>query len=253
VVNLREMKNEDVLLTVIIPVLNEEKTISTILDRVLAVDIDKDIIVVDDGSTDQTLTILKQRQNDRIRVFSHDRNRGKGAAVQTALPHARGFYTIIQDGDLEYDPSDYVRLMEVMRLQNARVVFGSRILGKQPMSYLRYWLGGRGVTWFTNLLFRSRITDEPTCYKMVETDLLRSLNLECPGFEFCPEVTGKILKRKIPIYEIPIRYNPRSLEEGKKINWTDGFIALWILLKIRLTGRPYFRKNSKTHQSSGHP
>ncbi|MCD4653360.1 hypothetical protein K8T06_05440 [bacterium] len=104
------------------------------------------------------------------------------------------------------------------------------------MSYLRFWLGGRGVTWFTNLLFGSKITDEPTCYKLFESKLLQSLDLQCPGFEFCPEVTGKILKRRIPIYEVPIIYSPRSLEEGKKIRWIDGFIALWTLLKIRITG-----------------
>lgn len=241
--NLREMKNEGILLTVIIPVLNEGRTIDTILDRVLAVDMDKEIIVVDDGSTDKTPEILARRANDRIRALTHPQNKGKGAAIQTALPHARGTYTIIQDGDLEYDPNDYHKLLNLMREKNAQVVFGSRILGKQPMSYLRYWLGGRGVTWFTNLLFRSRLTDEPTCYKMFETELLKSLNLECPGFEFCPEVTGKLLKRKIPIYETPIHYNPRSLEEGKKIKWKDGFIALWTLLMIRLTGRPCLRKN----------
>ncbi|MBN1878569.1 glycosyltransferase family 2 protein [bacterium] len=237
------MKSSKTLLTVIIPVLNEEKTIDTILDRVLAVNIEKEIIVVDDGSTDSTPYKLKARESDTIRILTHPENLGKGSAIHTALAEVKGRYVIIQDGDLEYDPNDYIRLMDVMLAKSARAVFGSRILGKQPMSYLRYWLGGRGITWFTNLLFATKITDEPTCYKMIETDLLRSLNLECPGFEFCPEVTGKILKQGIPIFEIPINYNPRSLEEGKKIRWVDGFIALWTLVKIRVWGRSYLTKH----------
>jgi dolichol-phosphate mannosyltransferase len=244
------METTGILLTIIIPVLNEEKTIDTILHRILEVDLDKEIIAVDDGSTDTTFQKLKKRESDRFRVLSHSDNRGKGAAIHTALPFARGKYTIIQDGDLEYDPNDYIKLLDVIQSGNARVVYGSRILGKQPMSYLRYWLGGRGVTLFTNFLFGSHITDEPTCYKMFETSLLQSLDLECPGFEFCPEVTGKILKRRIEIHETAISYNPRSLEDGKKINWVDGFIALWTLLKIRLTGHSYLRKYPKKCQSN---
>jgi len=224
-------------LTVIIPVLNEEKTIEIVLDRVLNLDIDLEIIVVDDGSTDSTPALLKKHVSDRVKVFTHTENRGKGAAIQTALPSIQGKFTVIQDGDLEYDPRDFKRLLDVMTHQNAQVAYGSRILGKQPMSYLRYWLGGRGITLATNLLFGSRITDEPTCYKMFDSRLLKSLDLKCPGFEFCPEVTGKILKRRINIHEIPITYNPRTLEEGKKIRWMDGLIALWTLLKIRISGK----------------
>lgn len=231
------MKEWDYELTVIIPVLNEEKTIDTVIDSVLAQDIRLEIIIVDDGSTDLTPEKLEQRVSENVSVLTHPVNRGKGAAIQTALPHIRGRYTVIQDGDLEYDPADFRRMLDVMVREDANVVYGSRILGKQPMSYLRYWLGGRGVTVATNLLFGSKITDEPTCYKMFATELLQSLNLQCPGFEFCPEVTGKILKRRIKIHEIPIRYNPRSLEEGKKIRWTDGLIALWTLLKIRISGK----------------
>lgn len=232
-VSLPSMSGTQFKLSVIIPVLNEEKTLNLILDRVLDVDLDLEIIVVNDGSTDGTQEILKQRESDNVRVLTHEVNKGKGAAIQTALPHLRGRYTIIQDGDLEYDPSDFIPMLELMEKKQGQVVYGSRILGKQPMSYLRFWLGGRGVTWFTNLVYGSHITDEPTCYKMFETKLLQSLELSCPGFEFCPEVTGKILRRRIPILELPITYNPRSLEEGKKIRWTDGFIALWTLLKIR--------------------
>jgi len=232
------VNTNNVLLTVVIPVLNESATIDKILDRVLSVDVEKEVIVVDDGSTDSTLEKLKARSEPNIQVLTHPANKGKGAAIQTAVPFIRGRYTVIQDGDLEYDPNDYLRLIDAMKDRQVRVVYGSRMLTKQPMSYWRYWIGGRGVTWFTNLLFGSQLTDEPTCYKMFESDLLRSLDLECPGFEFCPEVTGKILKKGISIIEVPITYNPRSIEDGKKIRWIDGIIALWTLLKIRLTGHP---------------
>jgi len=224
-------------LTVIIPILNEEKTIQDIVNRVLAVDLDLDIIIVDDGSDDETPKILKFLESDKIRVLTHSSNQGKGAAIRTATPHIQGNYAIIQDGDLEYDPQDFIPLMDAIKNQNARVVYGSRILSNSRMSYLRYWLGGRGVTWFTNLIFRSRLTDEPTCYKLFESDLLKSLDLKCTGFEFCPEVTGKILKQGIPILEVPIKYSPRSIEDGKKIRWQDGVIALWVLFKIRFLAR----------------
>jgi len=224
-------------LTVIIPILNEEKTIQDIVNRVLAVDLDLDIIIVDDGSDDETPKILKFLESDKIRVLTHSSNQGKGAAIRTATPHIQGNYAIIQDGDLEYDPQDFIPLMDAIKNQKARVVYGSRILSNSRMSYLRYWLGGRGVTWFTNLIFRSRLTDEPTCYKLFESDLLKSLDLKCTGFEFCPEVTGKILKQGIPILEVPIKYSPRSIEDGKKIRWQDGVIALWVLFKIRFLAR----------------
>ncbi|HPQ41266.1 MAG TPA: glycosyltransferase family 2 protein, partial [bacterium] len=159
-VTLLRMKQWAYELSVVIPVLNEEKTIETVLDRVLDLDIPLEIVVVDDGSTDATPAILEHRKSVNVMVLTHSRNRGKGAAIQTALPHLRGRYTVIQDGDLEYNPADFHRLLEVMQAENAQVVFGSRILGRQPMSYLRYWLGGRGVTLATNLLFGSRITDE---------------------------------------------------------------------------------------------
>ncbi|MBN1297819.1 glycosyltransferase family 2 protein [bacterium] len=239
------MNSETCELTVIIPVLNEERTIDTILDRVLALPIDLEVIVVDDGSTDATPEILQRRTDSRLSVLRHPVNRGKGAAIHTAIPSIKGRFTVIQDGDLEYDPSDFHRMLEKVKSEEAQVVYGSRILGKQPMSYLRYWLGGRGITLFTNFLFGSHITDEPTCYKMIDSSLLKSLDLSCPGFEFCPELTGKILKRKIPIHEIPIHYHPRTLEQGKKIRWTDGLIALWTLLKIRLTGRVSFFQSSE--------
>lgn len=220
-------------LSVIIPVLNEGKTLRTIVDRVLAVDLDMELLLIDDGSTDGTPKILESIQSDTIRIFTHDHNKGKGAAIRTAVPHIRGTYAVIQDGDLEYDPQDFIRLMDEIKKKNGRVIYGSRILSNSKMSYLRYWIGGRGVTFATNLLYGSKLTDEPTCYKLFESKLLQSLDLQSTGFEFCPEVTGLVLKMKIPIIEIPIKYEPRSIQEGKKIRWQDGVIALWVLFKIR--------------------
>ena len=227
------MNLERPLLTIIIPVFNESKTIKSILGRVQDVDISKEIIVVDDASSDNTYSIVESLNQPNIKLLRHVTNRGKGAAIQTAIPNISGQYIIIQDGDLEYDPQDFKKLMDVVHRTNARVVYGSRILSHSRMSYLRYWLGGRGVTFVTNMLFGSQLTDEPTCYKLIESELFRDLNVESVGFEFCPEVTGKILKRGIKIHEVPISYNPRSIEDGKKIRWKDGFIALWVLFKIR--------------------
>ena len=221
------------LLTVIIPVFNEAKTIEIIIDRVRQVDIAKEIIVVDDASKDDTVSILKRLDQTDLKILQHTHNKGKGAAIQTAIPEIQGEYVIIQDGDLEYDPQDYLKILKAAQSKNAQVVYGSRILSHSRMSYLRYWLGGRGVTWFTNLLFGTKLTDEPTCYKLFESNLFRSLDIRSTGFEFCPEVTAKVLQRKIPIEEVPISYDPRSIEEGKKIRWKDGFIALWVLIKYR--------------------
>lgn len=225
-------------LTVIIPVFNERKTIAEIIARVKNVAIEKEIIIVDDGSRDGTSDYLRSLADPEIIVLFHEKNRGKGAAIRTALTAATGEAIVIQDGDLEYDPQDFIPLFETYQEKKAMVVYGSRILSKSRMSYLRFWLGGRFITWVCNLLYGSRITDEPTCYKLINTSLIKQLKLEGDGFEFCPEVTGKILRSNIPIFEIPISYNPRTLEEGKKIRWKDGLVALWYLLKIRINPPP---------------
>ncbi len=238
-------------LSILLPVFNESRTIRTILDRVQAVDISKQIIIIDDGSTDGTAEIVVSYPAKNIVLLRHSSNRGKGAAIRTGIPHITGKYTVIQDGDLEYDPQDYLKMLDMMKSRNAQVVYGSRILSHSEMSYLRYWIGGRGVTFFTNLLFFSRLTDEPTCYKMFESELLKSIELKCTGFEFCPEVTAKVLRRGIPIYETPITYHPRSIEEGKKIRWRDGFIALWTLLKYRFSSREQFSGKANADQRSG--
>lgn len=226
-------------LTVVVPALNEAKTLRRVVESLFAVDFQRrlEVIVVDDGSTDGTADALKGLERPGLKVLRHETNRGKGAAIRTALAEASGEVLVIQDADLEYDPAELPRLLQAAEERDAAVVYGSRILQEDnPASYLRYYWGGRLISLWTNLLFFSHITDEPTCYKLVRTDLLRSLELTCTGFEFCPEVTAKVLRRGLPIVEVPISYRPRSIEEGKKIRWNDGVIALWTLLRIRLFG-----------------
>lgn len=218
-------------LSVIIPVFNEVQNIEEIVRRVRAVDVDKEILVVDDGSTDGTREVVDGLEG--VRVFHHQTNRGKGAAVRTAIPSCQSELTIIQDADLEYSPEEYPALIERIDRNGDSVVYGSRISGNNGMSYLRYYLGGRLLTVVTNLLYGSSLTDEPTCYKLFRTELLQSIDLQGDGFEFCPEVTAKILKLGIAIVETPISYHPRKITEGKKIRWTDGVKAIWTLAKYR--------------------
>ena len=222
-------------LSVIMPVYNEVATVAEIVRRVAAVQLPKELIIVDDGSTDGTRELLRQIPPEVATVLFHERNLGKGAAIRTALEHVTGEIVIIQDADLEYDPNDYPALVRPIVEGTAQVVYGSRVLkGDNPYSHLRFYLGGRFLTFIANLLYGIRITDEPTCYKLFRRELLKELNLRCQGFEFCPEVTAKVARRGIPIYEVPIRYSPRTLNQGKKISWKDGLYAIWILLKYRL-------------------
>ncbi|UPT73861.1 MAG: glycosyltransferase family 2 protein [Elusimicrobiota bacterium] len=222
-------------LSVLVPAYNEAATIGRMLDAVYDRNKGKDleVIVVDDGSTDGTYEAALKAARPGTKVLKHERNSGKGAGVITALSHATGDYVIIQDADLEYDPADYDLLLKPMLEGKAEVVYGSRLMKSDARSYHRYYWGGRLVSLWTNLLYGSRLTDEPTCYKLFKTGFLRSLDLKCPGFEFCPEATAKTLKRGVTILELPINYHPRKMEEGKKIRWTDGVIALWTLLRLR--------------------
>lgn len=222
-------------LSVIMPVYNEAGTIAEIVRRVLAVPLPKELIIVDDGSTDGTREFLKQLSPDVATVLFHERNQGKGAAIRTALEHASGEIVIIQDADLEYDPNDYPALVRPIVEGTAQVVFGSRVLRRDnPYSHLRFYLGGRLLSLIANLLYDIHITDEPTCYKVFRREVIKGLNLQCRRFEFCPEVTAKVARRGIPIHEVPIRYSPRMLDQGKKISWKDGLYAIWILIKYRL-------------------
>lgn len=218
------------------PMFNEAKTLPLILAKIQQVPIKKEIIMVDDGSTDGTKRLLRElERQDNIRVIYQNQNRGKGAAIRTAIPLVTGEVTIIQDADLEYDPNDYLKLIEPIKTDNTKVVYGSRFLNKQNKhSYLRYYLGGLTLSLLTNLLYFQKLTDEPTCYKVFDSQLLKSLNLKCRKFEFCPEVTAKVAKRGIMIREIPISYYPRSIAEGKKIRWRDGLKAIWTLIKYRV-------------------
>ena len=229
---------EVIVLSVLMPVYNERATVAKIVQRVRAIPLSMEIIVVDDGSTDGTREILSSlaASDPSVRVIFHERNQGKGAAVRTAIQHAQGEICIVQDADLEYDPADYPALIAPIREGRTQVVYGSRPLHPEnhyPLDFFR--LGSLMLTLAANLLYFCWITDEPTGYKVFRTDLLKSIPLRCTGFEFCPEVTAKVRKRGHRIVEVPIRYHKRSVAEGKKIRFRDACIGLWTLIKYRFT------------------
>ncbi|MBI3631719.1 MAG: glycosyltransferase family 2 protein [Candidatus Staskawiczbacteria bacterium] len=226
-------------LSIIIPVYNEKNTILEILSRVDKIDLgttEKEIIIVDDYSTDGTRELLKSL-GMKYKIYYQEKNQGKGSTLRTGFAYTTGDWVVVQDADLEYDPNDFKNMLSKMKEHGVQVVFGSRRLHSNYLSNRHsghiFALGGVFLTWLTNLLYNTGISDEPTCYKMFQTSLLKSLNLTCIRFEFCPEVTSKIAKRGIKIYEVPISYNPRHKNEGKKINWRDGFEAIWVLIKNR--------------------
>jgi len=226
-------------LSVLIPAYNESATLRRCVDAVYEKNggMELEVIVADDGSSDATPRVCAEISRLGFKYLRLEKNSGKGAALRAALAKATGDIVIVQDADLEYDPAEYASLVRPITEGRARVVYGSRILNrKNPMSALSFYLGGRLVSWWTNLLYGAHITDEPTCYKVFSADLLKSLPLKSTGFEFCPEVTGLLLRAGVKIEEVPISYHPRGVEEGKKIRFRDGFIALWTLLKIRFSG-----------------
>lgn len=223
-------------LIVIVPVYNEVQTLAACVRAVLAGAHAAQVIVVDDGSTDGTLAVAEELASPpAIELLRHDINRGKGAAIRTALEHAIGRFVIIQDADLEYDPADYPKLIEPLLNDEADVVYGSRYLNKTNdfAGRHRFDWGVRLLNLAVRLIYGVKITDEATCYKVFPTSLLRAMDLRCERFEFCPEVTAKACRLELRIKEVPIRYSPRSLDEGKKIRLRDGFQALWTLWKYR--------------------
>jgi glycosyltransferase involved in cell wall biosynthesis len=218
-------------LSILIPVYNERATILEILKRVQAVPYEKEIIAVDDGSTDGTRELLAQVQG--VTVLYHDRNRGKGAAIQTALAHATGDIIVIQDADLEYDPRDYKQLVEPIMEGRAKVVYGSRFLGPRMAMFFWHMVANKMLTLMTNILYDAILSDMETGYKAFRADVIKGMRLRSHRFDFEPEVTAKVLKRGIRIFEVPISYYGREYSEGKKIGVKDGFVAIWTLLKYR--------------------
>ena len=222
--------------SVIVPVYNEAANLDELLHAIQSSPVKKEIIIVDDGSTDGTREKLQALPPaDDVTVVFHEKNYGKGAAIRTALAYARGEYVLIQDSDLEYDPQDYPRLLRPLEEGKANVVYGVR--PDRPERGLRFFLGAKLLTHLTNVLYRAGIHDEATCYKVVRRSLLAQLQLQCRRFEFCPEVTAKLCRMGEKIEEVPISYHPRSAGEGKKIRHSDGWLAIWTLVRYRFTPR----------------
>lgn len=234
------MQREDSL-TILMPIFNEAATLRKALERALKTDlpIDFDILLVDDGSTDGSVeTVRDLIETGRVSAVSHDRNRGKGAAIRTGIAQASGTVVTILDADMEYDPTDYKQLLGPILEGETEVAYGTRSFGGHTAFSFWYVLGNRAVTMWASFLFNSWLSDIETCFKMARTETWRSLELISNGFDIEAEATGKFLKRGHRIYEAPISYRARTREEGKKLRWTDGVRALWVLLRVRLFDRP---------------
>ena len=226
----------DPVLSVVMPVFNERDTIEEIVSRVLAVSNRIQLIVVDDVSTDGTTEILEGLQKQHgFTLLRQPKNGGKGSALRRGFAAVTGDMVIIQDADLEYSPEEYPLLTNLITSGRADVVFGSRFLGTHRVFLLTHYLGNRFLTFITNVLYNTMLTDMETCYKVMRTDVLRSMELRSNGFGIEPEITAKVFKRRYRVYEVPISYDGRGYDEGKKITWRDGIVALWVLLKYRFT------------------
>lgn len=221
-------------LSVIVPVYNEQETVKTILKKLVKVKTVDEVVVVDDGSTDDTWSQIQQINSKKIKSFSKP-NQGKGSAVRSGLQHVTGDYVLIQDADLEYDPADIPNLVAAVSKERVEVVYGSRFLG--PHSNLLFWhrAGNFFLNLVVNILYDTTLSDMETCYKLVPTQLMKDLDLKADSFNLEPEITCKILKRKINIFEVPITYIGRTFEEGKKITWKDGIAALGMVIKLKFS------------------
>jgi glycosyltransferase involved in cell wall biosynthesis len=224
------------LLSVVMPVYNERDTIEQIIPRVLAVPIRIELIVVDDGSTDGTRDLLTAlRQKYEFNLIFQPKNGGKGAALRRGFQEVKGDLVVIQDADLEYSPEEFPELIELICQGRADVVYGSRFIGRHRVFMFTHYAGNRLLTLITNVLYNTMLTDMETCYKVMRTEVLRAFTLQSNGFGIEPELTAKIFKRNYRVYEVPITYDGRGYDEGKKITWRDGVVALWVLLKYRFS------------------
>jgi len=222
-------------LSVVIPVYNERETIEKLVETVKAVGVEKEIVIVDDASKDGSVEIIKRisQKYPEIKVHFKEVNKGKGDTLKVGFKMTTGDYVIVQDADLEYDPQDYKKLLRSLEEEGVDVIYGSRFSGSyEKMSGLHYF-GNKLLTLVTNILFGVMLTDMETCYKLIPGDFVRKLDIKSPRFDFEPEITAKILKAGLKIKEVPISYRGRNKLEGKKINWTDGFAALYTLIKFR--------------------
>lgn len=227
------------LVSVIIPAYNEENTIRQVLETVQSLPLEIQIIVVNDGSTDNTFHILEELNKDsKLTIVQNEVNRGKGFAIRCGIQYVKGDIVVIQDADMELSPNDLVHLVEPLKSNEVQVVYGSRFLKGRGNASLHNYIANRILAFYTNLLYGCRITDESTGYKIFTAELLKELNLTCEGFEFCPEVTAKLLRAGHNILEVPVSYFPRTKKEGKKLRfWSDGIFAAWTLLKYRFISK----------------